>query len=355
MQTQPDYYEIFPTYPVIFEPPKDIKIDLDRKEPYVDLPFPIYIFIQDIMLKSRIINLTPETIKKEWENFLKSEDRKFIIYKNEPLATIHPIKTPPDRILLKLEVNWKLFLEYLEEKATFFIGKLNEGGDKIRELYKDIIANFQNTCRYVLSIGPPEETEEAQTYQKFLILLQHTKDLQKIEDLIQELNSLILDIEGTLIHERGIYENAIGLYTSNILMDIHHLSKTVQTLLIPSAYMLLRNILEYFTKFCIYFKLGTETSDPDLALIALFFHDLRTLKKQRTKSLEQFINAFKKKALKIFEHFAKKDYHEYVIYDVLQELEKKNLPPLEITGKVIGHFQTHFIGCLLYTSPSPRD
>jgi len=120
----------------------------------------------------------------------------------------------------------------------------------------------------------------------------------------------------------------VQMFITNLIMDIHHLQALLEeTISIPAAYMLLRNILENFVKLCMYIKLCEQkipkSLDPNLVLGALFLYD-------HEAEVESYKTSKRKFEKTIIKCLRKVEINGTSISTLINEIKEKKLPKLRV-------------------------
>ena len=327
-------YYLFPQYPLKFRSPPESRLKFETRSIYVDFPWPFYRFLQDIVIESMEKTITKEEIKRKWNTFMQKY-RDNILFHGKPLGTIFARRFQ-DKICLRLNVKWNLFIEYLEEKARKISLEVEKNGENIKNLYKYIWSNFFNIIA--------EEKIPRYAYlpsEKFKKLLQRTGDYYYLEKLLDQFEKNLIQI----IRRNDILPT-VQLYILNMLMDVRHLRTLVYSSNIPEAYLLLRNFLETLIKLFVYVEIGAKVSsyntsiDIDLILYLLFRYEyeLRDYYKKdsRFSSLDRFIEETSRKFIKIFSSFRLEE--NINLNEFIDKMRKKVVPALMINKNSLKEF-----------------
>lgn len=327
--------ELFPVYPLILKSLPKTKIKFGTRWLYVDLPWQAYHFMQLIASKSLERDITAGEVKKEWDQFL-SQHKDSLTLNGRPFISVY-LKSAFGKKFLGLRIKWWLFTECLEEKASSFIKKIEISGEKLMEVYREIWTNFFNVIGEMES---PPPTYFPVAREKFRTLLKRTGDYSYIEELLNQFEKLITKINEIL----GDKNSPVKLYTTNLLMDIRHLRVSVEVANIPTAYLLLRNILESFVKFFVYLKVG-KSIDRHLytVLSSMFIYEYEAvreygLKKLRRYSLKGFIDEFVRKFSKV----AKTISPDMTLQEFISKLKEKQVPTLGINPQFLKEFSKKY-------------
>jgi len=288
--------ELFPTYPLTLRSLPKSKIRFGTRRLYVDLPWPTYHFLQLVMNKAVKAKLTKEELKEEWDKFLQ-RNKDTLTFHGKPFVSVSLVSTPfSEKDFLRLNVKWRLFIDYLEEKAIRFLSEIEESGENIMKVYKEIWYNF-----FLIrgTLEPPEPGYFPTSRERFIKLLKRTGDYYQLKSLLDNFEKIIVNVKETI----GKKAPSIELYTTNLTMDVQHLRTLIDAVNIPAAYLLLRNILESFVKLFVYYDVGEFNNNPDLALSSMFLYEYeatrKTLRKPRSYSLEEFRKEFRRKLQKV--------------------------------------------------------
>ena len=137
--------KIFPSYPLQVASRKGSSVRIASRRPYVDLPYAFWVIMGRVVDELDESKDLQETFRKTTERLHSDEEvRKATTFNGVRLGTILPVAGPPwsKRPLLKLKVNWKLFLQHLEERAQELASKVEADGSAIRELYNEVEGNY---------------------------------------------------------------------------------------------------------------------------------------------------------------------------------------------------------------------
>ena len=258
--------ELFPTYPLILKSPRGLKIKFGTRRLYVDLPWQVYYFLQLAMSKALKTGLNAMEVKEEWNKFLQSNEDIFT-FRGKPFVSVslRPIAFGYKENYLRVDVKWRLFFEYLDEKAKLLLSEIDENGENIVKVYREIWTNFFFIRGEIIS---PKSTYFPTSREKFRKLLKKTGDYSYIESLLNNFEEMIVQVEKSLKDQIP----SITLYTTNLIMDIQHLRALIDIIDIPVAYLLLRNLLEIFIKLFVYLDIG-ESINPNLVLASMFLYE----------------------------------------------------------------------------------
>ena len=288
--------ELFPAYPLFLKSPPKSKIKFGTRRLYVDLPWPAYYFLRLAMDKAVKIGLTKEEVKEGWNKFLQ-DNKDVLTFHGKPFISVSLRSTPSsEKEFLRLDVRWRLFIDYLEEKAIRFLSEIEKGGENIMKVYQEIWSNFFGITGI---LEPPKPGYFPASREIFRKLLKRTGDYYQLNRLLDGLEGIIVKVEKVMKDKIP----SIQLYTTNLIMDIQHLRTLVDVVNIPAAYLLLRNLLESFVKLLVYYDIGKFIDNPDLILSSMFLYEYeaagKTSKKLRIYSLRKFKNKLVRKLLKV--------------------------------------------------------
>ena len=319
--------ELFPVYPLTLKSPRKFKIKFGTRRLYVDLPWPSYYFLQVAMSKAVKVGLTKEEVKEEWNKFLQ-HNRDILTFHGKPFISVSLRSTPfSEKEFLRLDVRWRLFNEYLEEKAICFLSKIEKGGENIMKVYQEIWSNFFAITGI---LEPPKPGYFPASREIFRKLLKRTGDYYQLERLLDDFEGIIVKVEKVMKDKIP----SIQLYTTNLIMDIQHLRTLVDVVNIPAAYLLLRNLLESFVKLFVYYDIGKFIDNPDLILSSMFLYEYEAtgeaLKKPRIYSLRRFRDKLVRKLPKIAP--------SNNLLNVIKRLKKLQIPTLGVKLQVLKEF-----------------
>jgi len=319
--------ELFPTYPLILKSPRRFKIKFGTRSLYVDLPWQVYYFLQLAMRKAVKSGLSVEEVRGEWNKFLE-HNKEVLTFKGKPFVfvSLRPIVFGfgQKESYLRLDVKWEMFVEYLDEKAKRLVSGIEESGENVMKVYKEVWINFFSITGI---ITPPKPTYLPSSRERFRKLLKRTGDYYQIENLLGGFEEIISQVEETIKDEVP----SIKLYTTNLMMDIQHLRSLIDVVNIPAAYLLLRNLLESFIKLLVYYKIGKSMDNSDLLLSSMFVYEYEAigeaLKKPRVYSLGNFEREFVRKISKVTSNGN--------LLDIIEQLKKLQAPTLGVKPQVL--------------------
>jgi len=318
------FRELFPVYPLILKSPPKSKIKFGTRRLYVDLPWPAYYFLQLAMNKAVKAGLTREEVKEEWNRFLQYYG-DILTFRGKPFISVSLRSTPfSEKDFLRLDVRWRLFIDYLEEKAVRLLSEIERSGENVMKVYKEIWGNFFSATGI---LEPPKSSYFPTSREKFRKLLKRTGDYYQIKRVLDDFEGIIVQVEETI----GDKVPSIQLYTTNLIMDVQHLRTLIDVVNIPAAYLLLRNLLESFVKLFIYYDVGKSINNPNLVLSSMFLYEYeatgKALKKPRIYSLRRFRNKLVRKLLKVAP--------SNNLLDVIGRLKELQTPTLGINLQVL--------------------
>ena len=328
--------ELFPVYPLNLVSPPKSRTKFGTRSIYVDLPPQAYYFMQLMMGKATEADLTTEEVREEWLKFLQHY-KTFLIFREKPLVFVSLRRDKTGKKFFMLNVRWDLFIEYLEEKAKGFVSDVERDGRNVMKVYKEIWTNFFSVRGEMI---PPEPRYFPSTREKFRKLLKRTGDYSYLIGLLSQFEEMI-----KLIGEMTKNEvPSIQLYTTNLIMDIQHLHTLIDTIDIPAAYLLLRNILENFIKLFVYLDVG-KSFDPNLVLSVMFLYEYETVgkfdfKSRRKYSLKGFKDEFIRKLLKISSALSSDE--TLNLFDLVNKLKEKQVPTLGVNPKLLEAFSESY-------------
>jgi len=112
--------------------------------------------------------------------------------------------------------------------------------------------------------------------------LKRTGDYFYIENLLGKFEETIKEIERTLKNKVP----SIQLYTTNLMKNIQHLHALISIVDIPAAHLFLRNLLESFVKFFVYYDVRKFINNPNLFLSSMFLYEYEaTVKALKSRAL----------------------------------------------------------------------
>jgi len=90
------------------------------------------------MSKAVKVGLTKEEVKEEWNKFLQ-RNRDILTFHGKPFISVSLRSTPfSEKEFLRLDVGWKLFIDYLEEKAIRFLFEIERWREHNESLQGDM-------------------------------------------------------------------------------------------------------------------------------------------------------------------------------------------------------------------------
>lgn len=322
--------ELYPTYPFTLRSPRNSKIKFGTRSIYVDIPWQSYYFL-NLAMNMGLSNT--EEVRREWRKFLQNSNNHSLVFHGKPIvsASFRTI-TYSEKPILRLDVKWDLFMEYLEEKATCVLLEIEKGEEPIMKVYRDILINLFYITGEITLIDPKyfPPTRERERFKK---LLRITGDYSYIENLLVQLEEIMSKVENRMLNKIP----SIQLYTANLIMDIQHLGTFIDVVDIPAAYLFLRNILENFVKLFIYLDMGKAIDKPEAILSSMYLYEYETfgLEKRRVYSLKEFKESGKR-ILKIVS-FLPQD-KEFDVLEFTKKLKEKQIKTLGINREVLKQF-----------------
>ena len=274
--------EVFPTYPIQVVTPRGSKVKIATRKIYVDLPHEFWDFILEVHSKINESKNPQETFQEEKEKFY-SDKKDRITFNNVYLGKLllHPTAWTT-KLLLKLKVNWPVFLEYLEYKAQKLISEIEKEGSNIREVYNEIIKNFFELSPFV----PKPEIARFNTYEleKFKKLVRQLQEEQTIRNYLLVLNQTVEDIAKItkLI--------SIELWCFQLKSDFYAVELCLKNMDILSCYFYLRNALENLVRFVVYLDIAKQINTLQDLLGVFFFYEKVYEKVAEEKKRETHIN-----------------------------------------------------------------
>jgi len=316
--------EFFPTYPLFLRSPRGFKIKFGTRSLYVDLPWQAYYFLQLAMRKAVKSGLSVKEVREEWNRFLEA-NKEVLTFKGKPFVSIslRPTVFGQKESYLRLDVKWRIFIKYLDEKAKRFVSEIEESGENIMKVYKEIWFNFFSITGI---ITPPKPAYFPFSRERFRKLLKRTGDYYQIESLLGGFEEIISQVEEAIKDEAP----SIQLYTTNLMMDIQHLRSLIDVVDIPAAHLLLRNFLESLIKLLVYYKIGKSMGNSDSLLSSMFLYEYeatKAVKKPRVYSLGNFKREFIRKISKTTPNDD--------LLNIIEQLKKLQTPTLGVNPQVL--------------------
>jgi hypothetical protein len=317
--------KIFPSYPLQIVSPRKSNIKIASRRIYVDFPFEYYSFIGEVAYKMSKSKDPQKVFQEELESFNSNEEiKKITNFNNIPLGTISLITTPlTTKLLLKLKINWPIFLQYLESKAQELISKIEEDGSYIREVYNEILANyFRVAGNYALK----QNIRFISSYQ-----LENFKKLLRILGEIHEIQNILSYLRQTIENIRKIVKlEGIELWMLQLESDFYEIEKCLENIDILSCYFYLRNALENLIKLIVYSDIAKSFNICNEILLLSFFYE--KIAKERCYSIKKLKEYYSKKNIL-------KDISEVASEQIYQVMINKQLPKLGINSQALKEFE----------------
>jgi len=329
--------KIFPAYPMNLKSLAKSKTKFGTRRLYVDVPWQAYYFLEMIMNKAEGRKLNAKEVKEEWHKFLR-ENKDSLTFHDKPFVSVSLRPTwSPEKSYLRLDVKWDLFLEYLEEKAIRFSSEIDENGENVMNVYREIWTNlFQITNKIV----PIPSTYFPFQQEMFRRLLRRTGDYSYIENLLHQFEVIMDQVDKAMRNKFP----SIQFCTMNLTMEIKHLRALIDVVNIPAAYLLLRNILENFIKFFIYFDVGKSIDPnvgPNIVLCSMLFYEYETTGRPDMRKVRRYsLKGFKEEATKKFLKIVSEIPHDklLVLPEIINKLREKQMPTLGVKTEVVREF-----------------
>lgn len=249
--------EFFPTYPQRLVSLPKSRIRFGTRSLYVDLPYQAYDFLIETAYNATGVDLTAREVRNDWLKFLQENSDPLSI-RGKPIISASLVsKDPTRKPFLRLNIKWILFIEYLENKAAYLIPEVEKDGENVLKAYREIWSNFFMITIKMISPRPVNYSSERR---KFRNLLKKTGDYSYVKRLLDKLEESVNQVEKAM---KGKNE-AVKLYTTSLIMDIEHLHTLINSINIPEAYLLLRNLLETFVKLFVYLSIGKSIGSKKL-------------------------------------------------------------------------------------------
>nr|MDO8080344.1 hypothetical protein [Candidatus Freyarchaeota archaeon] len=329
--------ELFPVYPLRLRSPPKSRIKFGTRRLYVDLPWQSYYFLQLAMDKAIETGLSTGDVREEWDKYLQNNEDS-LFFHGKPLVTVSLRSLSfSEKIFLRLDVKWDLFIEYLEEKAEGFLSEIEKNGENILKVYREIWTNFFGVTGIII---PPKPIYFPSSRYRFRKLLKRIGDYSYIVRLLDLLEGIMKQIEEVI--KRKI--PSIELYIVNFIMDIQHLRALIDIIDISAAYLLLRNLLENFVKLFIYLDIGISIN-PDFVLYSMFIYEYETENENSVKfeptrrpvySYKKFKDESIRKFLKIISTLNLDEGID--LLELINKLGEKHIPILRVNPKVMEDF-----------------
>jgi len=343
--------EFFPTYPIQIVTPRESKVRIATRKIYVDLPYEFWDFISEVFPKINESENPQETFQEELKKFY-SDKKDRITFKNVYLGKLSLGTSKwTTQLLLKLKVNWPVFLEYLEDKAQKLISEIEKEGSNIREVYKEILENFFR----ISTIVPEPSLGRFNIYEleKFKKLVRQLQEEQTIQNYLSVLNQTIKDIAEitNLI--------SIKLWSLQLKSDFYAVEQRLKDMDILSCYFYLRNALENLVKFVVYLDIAKDIDVSQDLLGVFFFYekvpekkkDEPDINKQGEKdkcySIEELSKKYVNKITSYLKNIPKTKLDETkknydVINKIYDMMYEKKFPRLGINKYTLGKFDEKY-------------
>ncbi|BFI73735.1 hypothetical protein YN1_7220 [Nanoarchaeota archaeon] len=269
-----NYKDILPQYPFYIKrnrdnPIKFIKLSKTITEPKTDIPMPIYLFAFCLLSYSKNLQKlkdNPEEIKKyveklwnEYKEKLKQMEKDIDIpiitwkgkemfkYILEPKPSHGSTKKSDEKYMLYLKVNWKVFLDFLENWPKELLEKdlQEDKSSSISKLY-----GFLNLNWKILYYNIGELYEDKNRNIDFIKSLNYLGEYKNIENIIDSIINILSNLK--CIMRNVFYIKEEERVDTTIFFDIIRqmeataveLKNSILSGNIRSSYILLRNISE---------------------------------------------------------------------------------------------------------------
>jgi hypothetical protein len=321
--------DIFPSYPIQIISPKGGDVKIASRKVYVDFPYIYWNFISDVTQKINRSKNPQEIFQKELEIFNSDEEmRKITTFNNVPLGTISLVATPfTTKLLLKLKVNWRVFFQFLENKAQELISKIEVDGSDIREVYNEIINNYFKLVPFV----PNPEMGRFNVYQ-----LENFKKLVRLLQEDREIQHSLLTLKQTI---RSVAEAAklegIELWILQLQSDFSGVEKCLEIMDILSCYFYLRNALENLIKLVVYNDIAKNFDTYQGISQVFFFYE--KVAKYRCYSIQQLKSKYIKRIASCL-----KSTSEINLEKLYLMMIEKQFPKLSINKQTLEEFQNTY-------------
>jgi len=332
--------ELFPTYPIQVVTPRGSKVKIATRKIYVDLPYEFWDFILEVLPKINESKNPQETFKEEKEKFY-SDKRDRITFNNVYLGKLllHPTAWTT-QLLLKLKVNWPVFLEYLEDKAQKLISEIEKKGSNIREVYNEIIDNFTRSIPIEsIKSNMPILRFNTDEFEKFKKLVKWLREEQAIRNYLLTLKQAVEGI-AKITKLKGI-----ELWSLQLKSDFYAVEQCLENMDILSCYFYLRNALENLVKFVVYSDIAININTPHDLLLVFFFYEKiaknweNKIDSLRIKYREEIVLYLKN----VPEAYLNKTKENYDILDKVYNLmNDKKLPKLNIKSSTVEEFDDEY-------------
>jgi hypothetical protein len=317
---------IFPSYPIQVVSPRGGNVRIASRRVYVDFPYVYWNFISEMVPRIDGSKDPWEIFQKELKIFDSNEEiKKIATFNNVPLGTISLITTPhTPKLLLKLKVNWPVFLQYLENKAQELISKIEVDGSNIREVYNEIINNYFK----LVPIVPRPEIARFDIYQleKFKKLVRELHEERDIQHSLSTLRQSIGSIRKAMKFE------GMELWVLQLESDFYGVGMCLENMDFLSCYFYLRNALENLIKLIVYSDIARNFNTYQEMLKVFFFYD--KVAKEGCYSIQQLKTKYVKRIIKYLESTA-----EINPEKMLTMMVEKQYPKLRINSQTLDEFQ----------------
>jgi N-glycosylase/DNA lyase len=329
--------EFFPTYPIQIVTPRGSKVRIATRKIYVDLPYEFWDFISEVFPKINESKNPQETFQEELKKFY-SDKKDRVTFKNVYLGKLSLGTSKwTTQLLLKLKVNWPVFLEYLEDKAQKLISEIEKEGSNIREVYKEILENFFR----ISAIVPEPSLGRFNIYEleKFKKLVRQLQEEQTIQNYLSVLNQTIKDIAEitNLI--------SIKLWSLQLKSDFYAVEQCLEDMDILSCYFYLRNALENLVKFVVYLDIAKDINvSQDLLGVFFFYEKVAENRKYNINELsKKYVNVISRYLESVAKTGLDEMRNNYRILDeIYGKMLEKKLPKLAINKDTLKEFDKEY-------------
>ena len=328
--------EIFPKYPFILRTPDKSPVKFGTRNMYVDFPYQAYWFMGIMMEKAQKEAITSDFVRRAWLEYINEpENRHYLTFEGKPLGAVclNPYVGKPH---LRLVVNWALFIKYLDKRAQDLFNEVKADGRKIMKLYRVILHNLFAILGKMVAPSPMYSPEARTSLENFRKLLRRTGDLpfmrSLIEDLVNANGTGLLQRVWNTIRKR-YRDDARLIYLTDLMADLIHLYYLINNVNIPTAYLLLRNMIEVVMKACIYFKEGRAIGDYNLVMYVMYLYDYEEVR--RVYSLSNFRRMFRKRWIKLLSDLGE---GEVTLVEIVENLKQKQMGKIGLCDAVIKDF-----------------
>ena len=326
------YAKLFPEYPVQVTSPRKASIRIASRRVYVDFPSVYWQFIGGIAHNLAVSSFPQEEFKKQLEQFVSNEEiKKITTFNNRPLGTISLVSSPfTSKLLLKLKVNWRVFFQYLDNKAQKLISKVEKDGSNIKEIYNEIIGNYFELAPHI--IPDPKMTKfSAYALEDFKKLLRKCGERQGVQYFLEILKRIIKSLAEEL------KSDSIKLWVLQLESDVYGIEECFERMDILACYFYLRNLLENFVKLVVYNDIAKNFEGYDELLRIFFFYEKIAL--DRCYSIKNLKVKYGKKLNAILQTISNK---ETGWEEIFQTMVKKRFPKLGIRRETLEEFQRSY-------------